>query len=204
MDGFGIDSIDARAAVLVHALRHDPVTQWVTASPSRYDIAYGTWLQDMVAHAEHHPRGSVRTDAETTVVQIWYTIPAGEPPTVLDEEQSHRVLAAFGPDADRFQILIEKMDHTHPVTATHAYLPLIGADPARQGRGYGTAALTSVLDELDAAGTPAYLEASNRANRALYKRLGFRDCAEPLALPDGPELYPMWRPTTAEMGERAW
>ena len=45
----------------------------------------------------------------------------------------------------------------------------------------------------DAAGQPAYLEATTDANKRLYLRHGFVEL-DPLPLPDnGPVLYPMWR-----------
>lgn len=43
------------------------------------------------------------------------------------------------------------------------------------------------------AAVPVYLEASTPRNRALYERHGFRDHGEPIPLPDGPRLQPMWR-----------
>lgn len=44
------------------------------------------------------------------------------------------------------------------------------------------------LAECDAAGLPAYLEASSPRNISLYARHG-----SPIRWPDGPELFPLWR-----------
>src|SRR5437868_3620424 len=49
------------------------------------------------------------------------------------------------------------------------------------------------LTAIDAAGMPAYLEASNPANVPLYERYGFR-VAGAFDLPDsGPRVHTMWR-----------
>ena len=32
--------------------------------------------------------------------------------------------------------------------------------------------------------------------RGLYLRHGYEDHGEPIRLPDGPEMYPMWRPAS--------
>ena len=60
----------------------------------------------------------------------------------------------------------------HP-SDPHHYLMLLGVVPARQGTGVGSALLRAVLDIADAAGEPAYLEATTPQNRALYERHGF-------------------------------
>jgi ribosomal protein S18 acetylase RimI-like enzyme len=59
------------------------------------------------------------------------------------------------------------------ITEPHWYLPLIGVDPAQQGRGYGSALLRHALAACDSAGLPAYLESSNPRNVPLYERHGF-------------------------------
>ena len=46
---------------------------------------------------------------------------------------------------------------------------------------------------LDRNGTPAYLEASDPAKRDIYRTHGYADFGDPIQLPDGPSMYPMWR-----------
>jgi GNAT superfamily N-acetyltransferase len=70
---------------------------------------------------------------------------------------------------------------------------LLGVTPERQGRGVGSALLRAVLDRADREGSPAYLEATSRRNRALYERHGFVTIGE-LTVADRPPLYAMWRP----------
>lgn len=72
--------------------------------------------------------------------------------------------------------LFAEMDRLHP-RAPHWYLPLIGVEPAWQGRGLGEAMLAPVLAQCDADGLPAYLEATSARSVTLYERLGFRRVA---------------------------
>jgi ribosomal protein S18 acetylase RimI-like enzyme len=76
---------------------------------------------------------------------------------------------------------------------THWYLGTIGTDPARQGTGVGTALLRVVLDRLDAAGVPAYLESSKESNLAFYGRHGFEVTGQIHTPRGGPTLWLMWR-----------
>lgn len=62
--------------------------------------------------------------------------------------------------------------------------------------------LGEVLDTADRAGQPAYLEATNQRNRALYERHGFRHVGD-LTLPAGPTAYAMWRDPAPSSDGRA-
>ena len=75
----------------------------------------------------------------------------------------------------------------------HLYLVFLGVAPGAQGRGLGGALLRERLVRADAEGLPAYLEASSPRSRLLYERNGFRDTGDPIQLPDGPPIWPMWR-----------
>jgi len=75
----------------------------------------------------------------------------------------------------------------------HFYLSLSATSAAHRGPGYGLGLLAGNLRRIDEAGMPAYLEASNPANVALYERHGF-EVRGSFTLPgDGPEAFTMWR-----------
>lgn len=65
-----------------------------------------------------------------------------------------------------------KLGELHPKVA-HAHLVFLGVSPSAQGCGVGSAILKHTLAPLDAAGIPAYLEATSERNIALYERHGF-------------------------------
>ena len=94
--------------------------------------------------------------------------------------------AADGPQ------IMQQMARYHP-KEPHWYLPLIGIDPAHQGRGLGGALMRHATDICDRDGVPAYLESSNERNLSLYERNGFRVVGELQALGHGPTLWRMWR-----------
>lgn len=106
-----------------------------------------------------------------------------------------RLLRIFGRDALRAMAAMDRLESKHP-REPHWYLQAIGTDPLYQGRGYGGVLLRHRLAIVDAAGLPAYLEASKEANVPLYTNFGFALTGE-IKMPDGPTLYPMWRPPRA-------
>jgi len=90
--------------------------------------------------------------------------------------------------------LVRTLQKYHP-REPHWYLPLVGTDPVQQGRGVGSALLTRALARADAAGLPVYLESSTERNVPFYRRHGFEVVGH-IAIPGGPELWPMRREPT--------
>jgi ribosomal protein S18 acetylase RimI-like enzyme len=79
---------------------------------------------------------------------------------------------AFGAHLPRAAVLLQRMEWRH-LREPHHYFAYIGVAPDHQGRGLGSAIMQPTLRSCDAAGLPAYLEASNERCAALYERLGF-------------------------------
>jgi ribosomal protein S18 acetylase RimI-like enzyme len=97
--------------------------------------------------------------------------------------------------ADRLESLAAGMEIQggfHP-SEPHWYVPWVGIRPEAQGRGIGAALLLRGLARADGDGLPAYLEATNRRNAALYARHGF-EALGVVDAPGYPEIIPMWRP----------
>jgi ribosomal protein S18 acetylase RimI-like enzyme len=87
--------------------------------------------------------------------------------------------------------LFERMASFHP-KEPHWYIPLIGVDPAFQGRGCGSALMRRGLAVCDHGRQLAYLEATSPANRMFYERHGFRTLGE-IRSGDSPPMFPMVR-----------
>ena len=92
--------------------------------------------------------------------------------------------------ADAFG-MFEQMASYHP-SAPHWYLPLIGVDPAHQGKGHGDALMTYALQRCDHDHVAAYLESTNPRNIPLYQRHGFEVLAT-IQIGSSPPLVPMLR-----------
>ncbi|MDQ8726613.1 N-acetyltransferase [Bradyrhizobium sp. LHD-71] len=87
--------------------------------------------------------------------------------------------------------LFQQMAAYHP-HEPHWYLPLIGVDPAQQGKGFGDALMSYALERCDRDRAPAYLESSNPRNIPLYRRHGFEPLGE-IRAASSPTIVPMLR-----------
>jgi GNAT superfamily N-acetyltransferase len=114
-------------------------------------------------------------------------------PPAPDPDYGIRLTAATSPWTDRFRLFDKALERHHPAGVAHHRLALLAVHPDRQGQGTGTALLRAHLASLDAAGMPAYLEASDLRTRRLYLTCGYQDHGLPIHLAGGPLMYPMWR-----------
>lgn len=91
---------------------------------------------------------------------------------------------------------INHIEKQHP-KERHYYLQVVGTDPQKQGKGFGSAVMRRQLTIADSQGMPAYLESSKEKNIPFYQSFGFKVTGE-IKLLEGPTLYPMWRPVRAQ------
>lgn len=182
------------ADVMGKAFMNDPVSCWIFADPADRERLNAPFFRVFVDRVLSE--GTVLTSADMAAVTLWLDVdPAHDEP---EPDLGSVIKEAIGPYAARFAVLDQLMTANHPTTGPHAYLPFIAVHPDRQGQGLGGALLRARLAELDADNRPAYLEASSPRNAALYARLGFRHFGSTIDLPDGPSLYPMWRPAQGD------
>ncbi|WP_030594355.1 GNAT family N-acetyltransferase [Streptomyces fulvoviolaceus] len=176
--------------LLDEAFQDDPVSRWV-------------FPDDEYRRTTHHRLMAAFTDIVLTVGRIdltedgtacalWMSVPADEHDPE-GEDGPAQLRAGIDPDNERIELIGRLTNAIHPSGRAHEYLWMIGVAPERQGEGLGTALMTPVLDRCDREGLPAYLEASSARSRKLYERLGFELPDRPLDLPDGPQMWPMWR-----------
>jgi ribosomal protein S18 acetylase RimI-like enzyme len=143
-------------------------------------------------HAFHYGRVDVIDDGDGLEgAAVWFdrTGDLAEPP-----DYQNRLAALAGPYLDRFEALDELFDKNHP-TDPHWHLAFLAVHPDHQEKGLGSALMHRTHDELDSAGVPEYLEATNPNNIRLYRRHGYEDMSpSDILLPDDTPFYRMWRP----------
>lgn len=174
------------ADVIVVAFAADPMTRWTWPDLRVYLKAMPRLVRAFGGKA--YGCGSADCVGDHAGAALW--LPPGVEPdrdvlaevvqTTLTPEQLERAMAVF-----------EQMAAYHP-QEPHWYLPLIGVDPAYQGKGLGDALMAHALARCDRDHMPAYLESSNPRNISLYRRHGFEPLGE-IRAGTSPPLVPMLR-----------
>lgn len=180
------DDLDLVARICAEGFFDDPLMRWVM--PDDETRAAGLPVAFKGLATSYLADACALHVVDDACVTMWRTPAYVAPAPTADDGPS-----PWAPDvAERFRILGELMAQAHP-TAPHWYLNVISTLPSHQGRGLGAKALAPTLAVVDTESMPAYLESSNPRNMTLYRRHGFEEIADPIELPDGPALYPMWR-----------
>jgi GNAT superfamily N-acetyltransferase len=175
--------------LLDEAFQSDPVSGWVFPGAEHRRTVHPRLMAAFADIVFEHGRIDVTDDG--TACALWMSVPADAPDE--DADGPARLREAVDPENERVELVGRLTAGIHPAGRAHEYLWMIGVAPERQGEGLGTALITSVLDRCDREGLPAYLEASSARSRGLYERLGYRLVDRPLDLPDGPQMWPLWR-----------
>jgi GNAT superfamily N-acetyltransferase len=157
----------AVVAVITLAFSTDPMTRWTFPDPVTYLMVMPQLARAFGGNGFAH--GSAHLAGDGAAAAMWL------PPGV--HADGERLTALTGEHAPRerrgdMERVFAQMETYHPSEPCW-YLPLIGVDPARQGRGSGSSLLRHALAQCDRDGMPAYLESSNPRNIPLYQRHGF-------------------------------
>lgn len=180
---------DRRAVldVLTEAFMDDPVVSWLFPDEGERRRLQPYFYEPLLTH----PAAETYLAGQRAAAAVWLSLAAGRTPY-----ESPGTPTVFGENGARLMAVGQLLAQRHPYDEAHLYLPCMGVVPAAQGNGLGSALLRDRLDRADAEGLGTYLEASSPRGRALYLRHGFTDLGEPVRVPDGPPLWPMWRPAT--------
>ncbi len=174
--------------VITLAFVTDPMARW--ANPSAH--AYLATMPDFidVFGCGGLPHGTTYVVEGFAGAALWLAPgvqPDGERMAALMSAPSD---APAGVQAE-LAAVFEQMASYHP-HEPHWYLPIIGVDPAQQGRGYGAALMRHAVQRFDREGAIAYLESSNPRNISLYQRHGF-EILGTVQVGSSPEVVPMLR-----------
>ncbi|WP_327680842.1 GNAT family N-acetyltransferase [Kitasatospora sp. NBC_00458] len=173
---------------LALAFDDDPMMRWFFPDDATRGASLADYFSTIFTRQYLHNAVCERTAAAAA---FWVPA-AAQDKAVPDAETIRHLQDLLGDRAGLFGEAVE-VAAAHAPREPHWSLALIGADPAAQGQGQGSALLRSGLAKADAAGLPAYLESSKAANLPVYEHFGFT-VREELELPGGgPTLWSMWR-----------
>ncbi len=182
------------ARVIGAAFRDLEASEWLAPDAAWRDAMYWRFFQ----HAYVDPafisgRGTVYVTSDHLAAAVWLH---HEP--YYDDTPSEAFVAELkqitGRWFDNFAAFGELLDKAHQrfKGQSHGYLGVIGAHPSVWRQGSARALMETHLVVLDEHHRPAYLEAAN-ANRAeIWAKFGFT-VTEVIRLPNGHELFGMWR-----------
>jgi len=172
--------------VVTLAFVTDPLARWAIASATRYLAAMPSFIDAFGGRGLAHGAAYVVDGLQGAA--LW--LPPGVEP---DDAQMNTIMAGHLADdvLPELAAVFEQMGSYHP-HEPHWYLPLIGVDPAHQGRGFGAALMRHAVQRFDANGALAYLESSNPRNISLYQRHGF-EILGTVQVGSSPVVTPMLR-----------
>jgi GNAT superfamily N-acetyltransferase len=176
---------DQCIALIVLAFAGDPAARFLYPDPTIYIDCFPRFVRAFGGNA--FAAGSAHF-VDGAAVALWLP-----PQTSGNDEALMALFEETVPSGHRERVLaiVEEMGAYHP-HEPHWYLPLIGTDPPKQGRGYGSLLLAHVTSICDLDGLPAYLESSNPRNIPLYQRHGFERLGT-IQVGDSPPITPMLR-----------
>jgi GNAT superfamily N-acetyltransferase len=188
------DEAATATEILVDAFYEDPTWSWVFPDPDRRRKQHDIMWSALVGGGMRFD--TVWLNADATATAVW--IPPLE--SELSEEQEGELMRVLTDNLDAAELahvaaVLEAFEDAHPHHEPHFTLSLLGTRTTDRGKGLGLQLLADTLAAMvDPAGMPAYLEASNPVNVALYERYGFQRFGA-FTLPNGgPTVATMWRP----------
>jgi ribosomal protein S18 acetylase RimI-like enzyme len=196
----GPSDVDTVVDILVEAFYDDPTWRWVFPDPLRRRAQQAVLWRALAEGAVRYP--SVWLSAGDTATAVWIPPDGIE----LSEVQEAALIATLSDmlsdEGPRVFAVMEAFNLAHPHHEPHYVLSLLGTAAAHRGHGYGLRLLEETLTVVDDADMPAYLEASNPINVALYERYGFELFGSFKLPEDGPDVPTMWRPRRSEIEAR--
>ena len=181
---------DTAVRAIVEAFSSDPAARWMYPDSQQYWQHFPSFVKAFAGAAFEHC--SVDLVDGYLAAALWLP-PAIHP----DEEAMEKLIRTTVPESDQANVfaIFEQMDRHHPIEP-HWYLPMIGVDPAQQGKGYGSALLQHALARCDREDKLAYLESTSPSSLWLYQRHGF-ELIGTIQVGSSPRLFPMVRKPSA-------
>ncbi len=182
-------SIEPLAHLMAAAYFSDSLVQWLIPDIQEQGQVCLGYFRAIVQQAL--ATGMVDVVGDYSGAAIWYPV-GGNQPMFTPPRQSPVINQISANLSWRLDLVHHATEQARPAEAHH-FLAFAAVWPGAQRRGVGSMLISHRLQKLDAAGSPAYLEAPSESAMILYRRLGFQPQGKPITLPNGPSTYPMWR-----------
>jgi GNAT superfamily N-acetyltransferase len=172
--------------VLVRAFSADPVAQWIWPDSHQYYMYFPRFVKAFGGKAFTH--GSAYYVDGYAAAALWL------PPGVLpDEDMLNSIFQRSVSEHIQKDVIavFDQMSRYHP-SEPHWHLPLMGVDPLKQSKGFGSALMQQALVQCDQDNKLAYLESSSPRSVPFYKRHGF-ELLGTIQLRASPSIFPMLR-----------
>jgi predicted transcriptional regulator/GNAT superfamily N-acetyltransferase len=182
--------VEVLSQVIADAFFDLAPSRWLIADPGARREIFPGYFRIHVEHAL--ASGIAHTTPERDAVALWLPVGTGGPPASA-ADYAQRLTVATTPWTSQFLAFDAVQERHHPAGPPHHYLAILAVHPDRQGQGTGTALLAAHHATLDAAGIPAYLEASGLRSRRLYRACGYADHGLTIHLAGAGQMFPMWR-----------
>lgn len=175
--------------MLARAFANDPAMSWIFPDPEVRAKRLPRLFR--LLYATDGPHGRRLLTANGEAATLWRA--PGQAHTGRLEMLRHAIgmIHALGGNMTRALTVGDAIDAHFP-REPFWYLHVVGCDPARQGQGFGGAAIRAGLDRFAGRG-PAYLETATESNLALYQRCGFAVIGEWRVPKGGPRFWSMRR-----------
>ncbi|WP_405659844.1 GNAT family N-acetyltransferase [Streptomyces sp. RK9] len=187
-----LDDATAISRTLTRAFDDDPMMRWFFPDEATREAGLGRYFATIFTRQYGRHGVCERTEAAAS----FWVPPGAQDKAVPDAGTVQELTEILGDRAPLFREAVD-LAAEHGPKEPHWYLAVVGADPAAQGQGHGSALLRSGLAKADADGLPVYLESSKPANIPVYEHFGFTVLGEVELPGGGPALWAMRRPAAA-------
>jgi ribosomal protein S18 acetylase RimI-like enzyme len=185
--------VDLIARTLGDAFTDDPVMSWLIPPTARRRSQRIQAVFAQTAREYLRAGKPIHLSEDGQGAAIWAPPGTWFPSAREQLRDLPRFAVVFGTGLVRSSRFLTEVVRKHPRSPEHWYLYMLGTHRSAQGRGIGSALLREMLERIDEAGEPAYLESSNIRNVPLYERQGFTVVEEITIGRDGPTMWRMWR-----------